>query len=361
MRPLQNESETINWMLNNDSYALHYKIYKNLLDYPEEHPEVIKAKSKIIDDPWIKTTLSAQNEDGSWGKGFYRKYDGTSWVMLHLSEIGAPAEAKEIQKGIDYLLNNTILNSKIKGYKARYVLDCPDGIHWDFPVACLTAHMVTVLIRYGLLEHEITQKGIKTCVHLLDKKEGMSCQVMDYYSLLPRCYMALPKVLKVYLTIPEEKRSPLIKNQISSIIKILKKYNLDRYVPVSGKDWVNRQRDKKADELRELKKEWIKEGKLKERKEKAGWVRFSFPLSYNSDLLEILLLLGKAGEKRDAIIDKTLEKLLNKKTKDNKWKMTGGLNGKMYVDIDQKGKPSPWITYRALYALKMFNLIDSTV
>ncbi len=40
------------------------------------------------------------------------------------------------------------------------------------------------------------------------------------------------------------------------------------------------------------------------------------------------------------------------------WKMLGGLNGKMHAELDRRGGPSPWITYRALPALKRFGALE---
>jgi len=36
------------------------------------------------------------------------------------------------------------------------------------------------------------------------------------------------------------------------------------------------------------------------------------------------------------------------------WKLENSLNGKMWVDVEEKGKPSKWITYFALYVLNHF-------
>ncbi len=71
--------------------ALRVKVLTDLLDVSNDDSVFQEAKDHLLEDEWIAKTLQAHNGDGTWGKGFYRKYDGTSWVMLHLSEIGAPA------------------------------------------------------------------------------------------------------------------------------------------------------------------------------------------------------------------------------------------------------------------------------
>jgi hypothetical protein len=68
--------------------------------------------------------------------------------------------------------------------------------------------------------------------------------------------------------------------------------------------------------------------------------------------------VGEADPRRDESIDSALEILLSKRGRDGMWKMVGGLNGKMHAKLDQKGKSSPWIKYRALLALKRFGLLE---
>jgi hypothetical protein len=56
--------------------------------------------------------------------------------------------------------------------------------------------------------------------------------------------------------------------------------------------------------------------------EKKGWLRFCFPHSYNSDLLEAMLALAELG-------------------------------------VEHKGRPSKWITVSALTVLRHFGRLES--
>ncbi len=40
-----------------------------------------------------------------------------------------------------------------------------------------------------------------------------------------------------------------------------------------------------------------------------------------------------------------------------RWKLDDSLNGKMLADIERKGKPSKWITLRAMTVLQHFKRI----
>ena len=44
--------------------------------------------------------------------------------------------------------------------------------------------------------------------------------------------------------------------------------------------------------------------------------------------------------------------MISMRQPDGRWLMKHSLNGKMWADIEVKGKPSKWITLRALRVLK---------
>ena len=87
---------------------------------------------------------------------------------------------------------------------------------------------------------------------------------------------------------------------------------------------------------------------------KAGWTRFGFPLFYQSDLLEVMDTLTKLQIK-DVRMKEAIDIILDTQQKDGKWLLKDTFNGKMWVDIEKKNKPSKWITLRALYVLEMWN------
>jgi hypothetical protein len=75
-------------------------------------------------------------------------------------------------------------------------------------------------------------------------------------------------------------------------------------------------------------------------------------------VLETLAVLVALGYGRDPRLVDAVEWLLNKQDAQGRWILEHGLNGKMWVDIEQQGKPSKWITLRALRVAKA--LSDNT-
>jgi len=82
------------------------------------------------------------------------------------------------------------------------------------------------------------------------------------------------------------------------------------------------------------------------------WFRLGFPLGYWSDVLESVENLVALGYGRDPRLQPALNWLLSKQNEQGRWKLENSLNGKMWVDIKSRGKPSKWVTLRALRALK---------
>jgi hypothetical protein len=86
------------------------------------------------------------------------------------------------------------------------------------------------------------------------------------------------------------------------------------------------------------------------------WFRLGFPLSYWSDVLETVSNLVAMGYDEDPRLKRALEWILGKQDAQGRWKLENSLNGKMWADIEAKGKPSKWITLRALRVLKRVGL-----
>jgi hypothetical protein len=93
------------------------------------------------------------------------------------------------------------------------------------------------------------------------------------------------------------------------------------------------------------------------RKDKAGWKRFGFPLFYQSDALEVLDTLTRLGCHDDRM-QPEVDLVLGARQPDGGWLLENTFNGKMWVNIEEKGRPSKWISLRALRTLKRLGYAD---
>jgi hypothetical protein len=84
---------------------------------------------------------------------------------------------------------------------------------------------------------------------------------------------------------------------------------------------------------------------------KPGWLRFGFPLMYQTDALEMLGILATLGY-NDARMEDAVDLVISKQDEKGRWKLASTFNGKFQVDIEQKNQPSKWITLNAVRAIK---------
>jgi hypothetical protein len=78
------------------------------------------------------------------------------------------------------------------------------------------------------------------------------------------------------------------------------------------------------------------------------WLKLGMPFSYWSDFLETVENLVDLGYGADARLDRAFDLLESKRGRDGRWRMENSVNGKTWADVEAKGKPSKWITLRAL-------------
>ncbi len=86
---------------------------------------------------------------------------------------------------------------------------------------------------------------------------------------------------------------------------------------------------------------------------KTDWLKFGFPLMYQTDALEILAILTKLGY-HDPRMQEAIDLLLSKQDDQGRWTLETTFNGRFQVDIEEKDKPSKWITLNALKVLKSY-------
>jgi hypothetical protein len=89
------------------------------------------------------------------------------------------------------------------------------------------------------------------------------------------------------------------------------------------------------------------------------WFKFGFPQSYRSDVLETATVLVELGYGDDPRLINALQFILSKQDSQGRWKMERTFNGKMWADIEEKGKPSKWVTLRARRVMRKEDILDT--
>jgi hypothetical protein len=317
-----------------------------LLGRPDTHPEVQEAREQLMSYSVTQGILG--NSETFWADDRpYWKYTGKYWQVIFLGQFLADGHDPRLAGGLRDLLEDPGWVDRRGGQ-------------------CLTANMLAAFRRLGYGDHSRVIEETETLAERLLADQGLVCGGMTY-SLLSRCYMALPNLLFCFAEVPEEERSLVVSSAIEWLVEAIVEREVYCYVPGNRNAWkkVLAQAPKKGDlEPGETVKDWIAQHKadfleehgLGDLDPKSSWIQFGFPLNYNSDILEAMLALAAAGVSVSESLEKPLQVIRDKRTADGVWLLERTLNGKMWADVEVKKKPSKWITLRALMVLDHYGV-----
>ena len=314
------------WLLepDTDNPAVRYFALTQLLDLPEDDPDVVEARRNIMTSGPVPAILDAQDPEGYWAKpgtGYSPKYQGTVWQIIFLSELGADPADERVQRGVEYLLSHAIADSG--AFAASQPPRPSSAVH------CLNGNLLHALIRLGYaadprvqaaLEWQaraVTGDGEITYYKSGTSGAGFVCSINQGQP----CGWGATKALRALASVPPELRTPVIERALATGAKFLFSHDpANADYPFT--DHVSN-----------------------------TWFRFGFPLSYWSDVLETTEALIDLGYGRDVRLAHALLLILDKQDTQGRWKLEQSLNGKMWADIEAKGKPSKWVTLRAMRVL----------
>ena len=279
----------------------------------------------------VPKILAKQNDQGYWvtPERFYTaKYKGTVWQLIILAELGADGRDERIKKACEFILKNS--QDHESGGFSFYTSARTGGGRHSTVIPCLTGNMVWSLIRLGYLKDSRLQKGIDwiTNYQRFDDRVDKPPAGWPYditYGCWGRhtCSMGAIKALKALSEIPESARLPEVKETIAKGTE----YFLQHHV------------HKRSHNL--------------EKVCKPSWLKFGFPLMYQTDALEILGILTKLGYHDQRMLE-AIDLLISKQGNQGRWILESTFNGRFHVSIETKDKPSKWITLNALRVLKAY-------
>ncbi|UCF38880.1 MAG: hypothetical protein JSU96_08590 [Acidobacteriota bacterium] len=339
--------DVLDWLLEEDNPPVRYLTLTRLLDRPQRSREVVRAKAHLMEYEVTREILRHGDEfwpGEEWPRS-YQKYRGRFWQLIFLGHFLADGRDPGIAEGVQKILEARNWIMKIGGQ-------------------CLTSNVLGAMYKLGYRDEPLVRDGMEDLAEGIVRDQGLNCDVMNE-SLLVQCYMAQPKLLLCFAQIPPSERSPSVQSAIAILVKRLVENEVFIYVPGNKDDWLTvlATKPKKEDLPRgELVKDWVLEHKAEylaehgpgERHVKAGWAKFGFPLHYNSDALEAMYALAQVDTPMSPRLEAPLQLIRDKMTPEGKWKMESSLNGKMWVNVEKKGKPSKWVTFFALSTLRHF-------
>jgi hypothetical protein len=332
--------DPIPWLLEPDAIqpAIRYFALRDIFDRSESDREVQEARASIMASGPVLKILSAQASEGYWvkpGAGYGPKYCGTVWQIIFLAQLGADGLDPKVQAGCEYVLSHNIASSG--GFSVGFSVNAtPSGF-----IHCMAGNLGAALIDLGWLDDSRLQSSLEWQARMITGdgvapadskhtdgryfKSGTSgplfaCAVNGS---LPCAWGAI-KAMLAFSKVPLSKRTIKMKAAIDQGVDFLLGY--DPAVADYPFAFGNRPN--------------------------SSWFKFGYPIGYITDVLQNLEVLAALGKAQDTRLDRALELVGKKQDEQGRWRMEYSYNGKTWVDIEEKGKPSKWITLRALRVLK---------
>ena len=316
------------WLLEEDNPSVRYFALTGLMDKGESHPSVKKAKREIMKTGPVPTILFRQSDAGHWetAEDFYirTKYKGTVWQLIILAEMGADSGDERLRKAAEFIL--TWSQDRASGGFA-YQGSARGGLHAGV-LPCLTGNMIWSLIRLGYLDDPRLKRGIDWIAKYqrfddagAEAPSGWPYDKFEKCWGRHTCHMGVVKTLKAMSEIPLKRRTTAIQGKIKSGSEHLLQHHLY----------------KRSHDLTVV--------------GKGGWLKFGFPLLWNTDALDMLGLLVNLGY-RDERMQEAVDLVISKQDALGRWSLETTFNGRFQVNIESKGKPSKWVTLNALKALR---------
>jgi hypothetical protein len=326
------KGDPLDWLLEKDNPSVRFYVLSQILDKPENDSQVKEAKNEIMKKGVVPKILTKQNPDGYWEnpeKFYTAKYKGTVWQLIILAELGADKEDVRIKKACEFILDSS-QDIESGGFSVWTSARKGGGRHSGV-IPCLTGNMIWSLIRLGYLKDVRVINGINWIIKYQRFDDGVthSPKGGPYGKRLSGCFgkhschMGVVKTLKAMAEIPVDQRSKDTFRIIEKGVEYLLKHHIY----------------KRSHDL--------------SRVSKPGWLRFGFPLMYQTNVLEILGILTKLGF-RDERMQDAINLVISKQNEEGRWILKSTFNGRFQTNIEMKGKQSKWITFNALKVLKRF-------
>ena len=322
------------WLLHGSGPAVRQLALRWLEERPAEDPDVAAARAEAMASPPIAPILAAQDPAGWWvkpGHGYGPKYTGTTWSLIVLEQLGADPADPRIRAGCEYVLAHTSAPGGGFG--------CSGAAREDRPpppssvIHCLNGNLVRALVAFGYLDDPRVAAAIDWQARAIlggpdapryyasgTSGPGFGCAVNE---ALPCAWGAL-KAMRGFAAIPLARRTPAVVAAIDAGLALL--LSVDPATAAYPAGWG---------------------GAIS-----GSWFRLGFPSGYIADVLqvaEVLVDLGRADPGRLAGV---IDLVARKRRPDGRWRNEQPYRGKLWADVDEPGRASPWLTLRACRVLR---------
>ena len=300
-------SSVIRWLLDSDP-AIRWQVMRDLTGAPAE--EVAAERARVAHEGWGAQVLTSQDSDGRWGGGtFFPRGVGTMDTLHLLYLFGLDPASAEARRAIAPVHE-----------AARW--DYDENLRfWEGEVEpCINGRVVAIGTYFG--------QDIKGIVDRLLTDQmadgGWNCE--QERGSTRGSFDTTINVLEGLL---EYERSTGANDNVRAARWRGEEYLLERRL------------------LRRLSDDEIPQKR---------WLSVGFPYSWNYDVLRALDYFRQARPEPDERMTEAVELVESKHDAEGRWPLEHAYHDRLLVDLGEEvGKPSRWITLRALRVLDWYS------
>lgn len=291
------------WLLDSDP-AIRWQVLRDLTDAPAT--EVAAERARVAREGWGAALLAAQDADGRWGGGtFAPRGIGTFDTLDVLNQIGIAGDAPELQHAIEPVHE-----------AARWDYD-PAFRYFDGEVEpCINGRVLGMGAAWGRDVRGIADRLLSE--QMADG--GWNC----------------------------EQENGSTRGSFDTTINVLE--GLLEYERATGDDRVASARARGEEYLLERRLlHRLSDGQIGRER----WLQAGFPYSWHYDVIRALDYVRNARPGPDDRMSEALDIVESKRDDDGRWPLETTYQEALHVDLgEQIGRPSRWITLKALRILR---------
>ncbi len=321
------------WLLEERTPAVRHLALRQLLGYPEDEPEVRRARDAAMRADPIAAILAAQSREGYWvkpGPGYAPKYRGTVWQVIFLDQLGADGDDPRVRAACAYILDHSQAETGGFGASGSHKLAPPPP---SAVIHCLNGNLLRALLDFGWFDDPRVTRAIDWQARAITGEDfgrffrsgtsgpGFCCAANEH---LPCAWGAI-KALGGLARVPADRRTPVIERALREGAAFLLSRDLAAADYPAG--WGNTRPN-------------------------GSWFKLGFPSGYVADVLQNLDVLCDLGFAADPHLRPALDWLLTKQDERGQWKNEYAYTGKTWVNLERQGQPSKWVTLRACRVLR---------
>jgi hypothetical protein len=329
------ERAVIDWLLDSDP-SIRWQVMRDLTDAPEE--AVAAERAKVATEGWGAQLLAHQGADGTWaGTAWNHGWDSTMHVLTLLREMGLDPASDEAQRAVGLVRDRV----RWKGWDWDGTWR---GMEFDGNPffagevePCINGQVAASGAYFGQDAQSAQSErilGLLLAGQLPDG--GWNCEAPD--NSRRSSFNTTICVLEALLEYEQAGGTPSAEAGVTEARLRGQEYLLERRLFHRRSTGEVIERDRQGE---------------------TEFTRFAFPTWWHYDVLRGLEYLRRADVSPDDRVAEAIDLVVSKRDDEGRWPLETRYPGRMPVEMDEaEGKPSRWITLRALQVLDWYSARD---